>query len=79
MLLIDVQMPGIDGLEAAERILQDDPDARILILTTVADPDYLSRAIDLHTKGYLIKQDVDSVAPTPTISAVPSTCTPRAI
>ena len=56
-------MPGIDGLEAAERILQDDPDARILILTTFADPDYIRRAIDLHTKGYLIKQDVASVVP----------------
>ena len=63
VLLIDVQMPGIDGLEAAARILRGDPDARILILTTFADPDYIRRAIDLHTKGYLIKQDVASVVP----------------
>lgn len=63
VLLIDVQMPGIDGLEAAARILRGDPDARILILTTFADPDYIRRAIDLHTKGYRIKQDVASVVP----------------
>lgn len=63
VLLIDVQMPGMDGLDAAERILQGDPDARILVLTTFADPDYIRRAVELHTKGYLIKQDVASVVP----------------
>lgn len=63
VLLIDVQMPGMDGLDAAERILREHPGARILILTTFADPDYIRRAVELHTKGYLIKQDVASVIP----------------
>lgn len=63
ILLIDVQMPGMDGLSAAEQILGKHPQARILILTTFADPEYIRRALDLHTKGYLIKQDVASVIP----------------
>lgn len=63
VLLLDVQMPGTDGLAAAEQILAFDPAARILFLTTFADRDYISRAMALGAKGYLIKQDVASVAP----------------
>lgn len=63
VLLIDVQMPGMDGLAASGHILAAHPDARILILTTFADPEYIRRAVELHTKGYLIKQDVASVVP----------------
>lgn len=63
VLLIDVQMQGMDGLVAAQRILQDDPQARILVLTTFADPEYIAQAIAIGTRGYLIKQDVAQVIP----------------
>lgn len=63
ILLIDIQMPGMDGLEAAGRIMEADPNARILFLTTFADEEYISRALGLGAKGYLIKQDVASVVP----------------
>lgn len=63
VLLVDVQMPGLNGIEAARRILEFDKAARILFLTTFADQQYISQAMALGARGYLIKQDVASVCP----------------
>ena len=62
-VVLDVQMPGMDGLQASEAILDAHPNARILILTTFADESYIAKALEIGTKGYLIKQDVSSVIP----------------
>lgn len=63
VLLIDIQMPGTSGLDAAREILATDPAARILLLTTFADQSYIAQAMGLGAKGYLIKQDVAAVGP----------------
>ena len=63
VLLIDIQMPGTSGLDAARDILPTDPAARILFLTTFADQSYIAQAMGLGAKGYLIKQDVATVGP----------------
>lgn len=63
VLLIDIQMPGTSGLDAARDILVTDPAARILFLTTFADQSYIAQAMGLGAKGYLIKQDVATVGP----------------
>ncbi|MDO4291210.1 MAG: DNA-binding response regulator, partial [Eggerthellaceae bacterium] len=63
VLLMDIRMPDGDGLSAAERILADYPQARIIFLTTFADDDYIVRALRMGARGYLIKQDVATIAP----------------
>ncbi len=63
VLLIDIQMPGTSGLDAAREILATDPAARILFLTTFTDQSYIAQAMGLGAKGYLIKQDVAVVGP----------------
>ncbi len=63
VLLIDVQMPVMDGLTASRKIIDAHPNAKILILTTFADESYIAKALEIGTKGYLIKQDVSSVIP----------------
>lgn len=63
VLLIDIQMPGTSGLDAAREILATDPAARILFLATFADQSYIAQAMGLGAKGYLIKQDVAAVGP----------------
>ena len=63
VLLMDIRMPGADGLNAAERILEGDPQARIVFLTTFSDDEYIVRALRMGARGYLIKQDVAQIAP----------------
>ena len=61
--LLDIQMPDMSGLDAAREILSRDPQARVVFLTTFSDDDYIVRALALGTRGYLIKQDVSTIAP----------------
>lgn len=63
VLLMDIRMDGMTGLQAAEQILAEDPKARILFLTTFSDDEYILQAFRIGAKGYLLKQDFDSIVP----------------
>ena len=53
--LLDITMPGMNGLQAAERILRDLPDTRVLILSMHAGDEYVTQALKLGVSGYLLK------------------------
>jgi two-component system, NarL family, response regulator DesR len=53
--LLDIEMPGIDGIEAAARLRRVLPECRILILTTFGRPAYLRRAMEAGASGFLVK------------------------
>lgn len=61
LLLMDIRMENINGLEAAEQILAKHPDAVILFLTTFSDDEYIVKALKLGVRGYLLKQDYKSL------------------
>lgn len=61
--LLDIQMPGRDGLSAAREILGRDPAARVVFLTTFSDDEYIVSALKLGARGYLIKTDVAAIPP----------------
>lgn len=63
VLLMDIRMDVMTGLEAAGVILAADKAAKILFLTTFLDDEYIIKALKLGAKGYIIKQDFESIVP----------------
>ena len=63
VLLMDIRMEVMSGLEAAEQILRQAPSANILFLTTFLDDEYIVRALRLGAKGYILKQNFESLLP----------------
>ncbi len=63
ILLMDIQMKNKSGLCAADEIMKSHPDAKILLLTTFSDDEYILKALDIGVKGYILKQDFDGIVP----------------
>jgi DNA-binding NarL/FixJ family response regulator len=55
VVLMDLVMPGVDGVEATRRIAASDVDAKVLVLTSFGDDDHVFRALDAGASGYLLK------------------------
>ncbi|MCL6619329.1 MAG: response regulator transcription factor [Thermomonas hydrothermalis] len=55
ILLTDIEMPGLTGLELAQRVQRHALPVKVVILTTFARPGFLRRALDAGVRGYLLK------------------------
>ena len=61
VVLLDIRMPNMNGVVATQRIKSEFPDAKVLILTTFDDSDYILNAINNGASGYLLK-DIGAAA-----------------
>ena len=63
ILLTDIQMKEMSGLDATKEILSFDNTAKILLLTTFLDDEYIVTALKYGAKGYILKQDYTAIVP----------------
>jgi DNA-binding NarL/FixJ family response regulator len=56
-------MDGMTGLDAAEKIIKEDRQAKVLFLTTFSDDEYIIKAFQIGAKGYILKQNFESIIP----------------
>ncbi|NIV33862.1 MAG: response regulator, partial [Anaerolineae bacterium] len=57
LVVMDISMPHLGGIEATRRVLRDSPGTRVLILSQYDDADYVLDAVWAGASGYLLKRD----------------------
>jgi DNA-binding NarL/FixJ family response regulator len=77
LILLDIGLPWLDGIEAARRIRQVSPDSRILFVTQESSPDVIESALDSGALGYVVKAHAgrELLAAVETVCAGDAGCT----
>jgi DNA-binding NarL/FixJ family response regulator len=57
MIILDIGIPSLSGLEVAQKIKRDHPEIKILVLTMHKSKDHLARAMEAGVDGYMLKED----------------------
>lgn len=63
LVLSDIRMKEMNGIEAAKALLDEYPEAKVLLLTTFEDEEYISEALRIGCKGYILKQNIAHLIP----------------
>jgi DNA-binding NarL/FixJ family response regulator len=59
MVILDLTMPNLRGIEAIHKVKAIRPDVKVLVLSMYKDKEYLNQAMSQGAEGYLLKEDVD--------------------
>ncbi len=62
LVLLDIRMKDENGIDIAKDILNLDKDAKIILLTTFKDEEYINKAIKAGVRGYILKDNIDSLS-----------------
>jgi DNA-binding NarL/FixJ family response regulator len=71
LVILDVQMPRMGGMEAAQKIKERWPEVKVMVLTMHREKEYLEIALEIGVEGFVLKEDVDLVL----LSAIEALCT----
>lgn len=63
IVLLDIRMPVMNGIDAGRTLIKEYPNAKIIYLTTFLEDEYIIEALKIGAKGYLMKTDFDSLIP----------------
>jgi DNA-binding NarL/FixJ family response regulator len=61
VLIMDIRMPGINGVETAEKMLRSYPDIKIIMFSLYDNEEYIIKALSLGAKGYLLKDTSNKI------------------
>lgn len=59
IIVMDIAMPQLNGIDAAEQVLRTSPETKIILLSMYADEEFLTRALTVGVKGYLLKDSAE--------------------